>query len=169
MVKLLRPTKKKRKIMKVVRYIFLLGLLGLLTGCVTPADLSYIVPSEVVPSDAVVTPVYNSVPAYYTPPAPVYPAPVIIDHPGYDGPHHRPAPSHAGHPPAHGGRMEPARHAGPVRHAEHAGRGGPNGRPGGGRGAPAAAKRQAPGRAPSGRGGSGRGAPPNKGGPRKRK
>ena len=45
--------------MKVVRHIFLLGLAGLLTGCVTPADLSYIVPSEIVPADAVVTPAYN--------------------------------------------------------------------------------------------------------------
>ena len=151
--------------MNAVRYIFLLGLVGLLTGCVTPADLSYIVPSEIVPADAVATPVYNSTPVYYTPPAPVHPAPVVIGHPGYDGPHHHhPAPPHA-----HGGRMEPARHAGPVRHAVRPGRGGPGGRPGGGRSAPNAAKRQAPGRAPSGRGGPGRGAPPKKGGARRRK
>ena len=100
----------------------LLGLGGLLAGCVTPTDMGYVTPVE---------PVYNTAPAYYATPVSGYSTMTVYDgyHPGYGGPrypHHRPPPpsayghghghghgdrGHRGHG-AHGGHVAPTRSVG---------------------------------------------------------
>ena len=99
--------------MNAVRYVSLLGLVGLLTGCVTPTDMGYVVPAE---------PVHNTSPAYYATPVSGYSTMTVYDgyHPGYGGshyphPHHRPPPPHGNRPPAYGG------------HGDHGGHGGHHG------------------------------------------
>ncbi len=101
--------------MKVLHYISLFGLVGLLTGCLTPEEMGYLVPSEpvyatpgAVPvATPVATPVYNTSPAYYATPVSGYDTMTVYDgyHPGYGGPrhpHHR-EPPHGGRPVVHGG------------------------------------------------------------------
>ena len=162
--------------MNAARYLFLLGLVGLLTGCVAPTDMGYVAPAEPVYA----TPVYNSSPAYYATPVSGYSTMTVYDgyHPGYGGPrypHHGPPPHHEKGPSMHGG------HGG---HGRHGGHGGSGGRHGGGKTvmAPAGtrlnagghkrtsinqiqgpARKPSPGRAPSGKGGA-----PRKGGGRKK-
>ena len=163
--------------MNAARYLFFLfGLVGLLTGCVTPTDMGYVVPAEPVYA----TPVYNSSPAYYATPVSGYSTMTVYDgyHPGYGGPrypHHRPPPHHGSGPSMHGG------HGG---HGGHVGHGGSGGHHGGGKTAmvPAGtrlnagghkrtpinqiqgpARKPSPGRAPSGKGGA-----PGKGGGRRK-
>ena len=122
--------------MKVLHYISLFGLVGLLTGCLTPEEMGYLVPSEpvyatpgAVPvATPVATPVYNTSPAYYATPVSGYSTMTVYDgyHPGYGGPRH---PHHR--EPPHGGR--------PVVHGGHGGHGGHT------------VKRICPGRAPNGK------------------
>ena len=87
--------------MNIPHCFLLVGLLGLLTGCVTPADVGYLFPPEpgyettpTYTTPAYTTPVYNTSPAYYTTPG--YSTMTVYDgyHPGYGGPHypHRPPP-----------------------------------------------------------------------------
>ena len=161
-------TKKERWIMNATRYLFLFGLVGLLTGCVTPTDMGYVVPTEPVYA----TPVYNSSPAYYATPVSGYSTMTVYDgyHPGYGGPrypHHRPPPPHHGKGPS-----------------MHGGHGGSGGHHGGGKTvmAPAGTRLNAGGhkrtsinqiqgparKPPSGRAPSGRGGAPGKGGGRKK-
>ena len=119
--------------MNIPHCFLLVGLLGLLTGCVTPDDIGYLVPSasgyETTPVSTTPvyspTPVYNTSPAYYTTPG--YSTITVYDgyHPGYGGPrhpHHRPPP-----PPVFG-------HG----HGRHGGHGGHAGHGGHSRGKPAA-------------------------------
>ena len=100
--------------------IFVLGLCGLLVGCVTPTDMGYVTPVE---------PVYNTAPAYYATPVSGYSTMTVYDgyHPGYGGPHyphHRPPP-----PPAyrHGNAHSHGDH-GHGAHGGHGGHGGHSGR-----------------------------------------
>ncbi len=93
------PSIKQRWIMNAMRYVFLLGLVGLLTGCATPTDMSYVVPAE---------PVYHTSPAYYATPVSGYSTMTVFDgyRPRYGGPrypHHRPPPPHRNRPGMHGG------------------------------------------------------------------
>ena len=171
--------------MKIVRYAFLLGLVGLLAGCVTPADMGYVLPPEPVYTAPVsATPVYNTSPAYYATPVSGYSTMTIYDgyHPGYGGPrypHHRPPP-YGRHPGMHGGHD---RHGG--HHGDRHGGGksiavpaGTHLNAGGHKRVPInqlqpPTRRQPTGRAPTGRGAPskgvpGRGVPPGKGGGRKR-
>ena len=105
--------------MNIPHCFLLVGLLGLLTGCVTPDDIGYLFPpgpgyetTPVYTTPAYTTPVYNTSPAYYTTPG--YSTTTIYDgyHPGYGGPHRPPPPmafgrdhdrhgKHGGH--GHGG------------------------------------------------------------------
>lgn len=107
--------------MRVERYIPLLGLIGLLTGCLTPEDIGYLETSEpvyVTPGAVpVTTPVYNTSPAYYATPVSGYSTMTVYDgyHPGYGGPRyprHR-EPPHGGRPVAHGGYGGHGGHTGP--------------------------------------------------------
>ena len=88
--------------MNFVRCSFLLGLVGLLTGCVTPAEMGYVLQPEPNYTTPVYTaPVYNTSPAYYATPVSGHSTMTVYDgyHPGYGGPrhlHHRPP------PPPHG-------------------------------------------------------------------
>ena len=108
---------KARCIMNTRQTFFLLGLGGLLAGCVTPTDMGYVTPVE---------PVYNSSPAYYATPVSGYSTMTVYDgyHPGYGGPrypHDRPPPPPAyghGHHGGHGGR-------GHGEHGAHGGHGAP--------------------------------------------
>ena len=106
--------------MNAVKCVFLLGLVGLLTGCLTPEEMGYLASPEPVYATPVATPVYNTSPAYYATPVSGYSTMTVYDgyHPGYGGPRypHRNPP-----PPPHGGR--------PVAHGVH---GGPSGNHGGG-------------------------------------
>ena len=103
--------------MKIVRDAFLLGLVGLLAGCVTPADMGYVLPPEPVYTAPVsAAPVYNTSPAYYATPVSGYSTMTIYDgyHPGYGGPrypHHRPPP-YGRHPGMHGGHDRHGGHHG---------------------------------------------------------
>ena len=134
--------------MNFARYSFLVGLVGLLAGCVTPAEMGYVLPPEPVYT----APVYNNAsPAYYTTPASGYSTMTVYDgyHPGYGGPrysHHRPPPpphgKFSGHHGGHGdhkrvpiNKLQP-----PVR-------------------------KQPGGKTPSGKGASGKTAPSGKGAP----
>ena len=176
--------KKARWIMNFTHQTLLVLVLGgLLTGCVTPTDMGYVVPAE---------PVYNTAPAYYVTPVSGYSTMTVYDgyYPRYGGPHyphyshyphHRPSPPPAyrhGHGHDHGDRSHGA-HGGPGGHGGHFGRlapttrsgpptmrfGTPSKPAGGGRvssGGPKRApvyharppsRRPAPSRAPSGRGG----------------
>ena len=88
--------------MNVVRYIFLLGLVGALTGCVTPEEMGYLAtpePAYTTPVTPVysTTPVYNTSPSYYATPVSGYSTMTVYDgyHPGYGGPHY----PHHGPPP----------------------------------------------------------------------
>jgi hypothetical protein len=146
--------RKERWIMNAMRYVFLLGLVGLLTGCVTPTDMGYVVPAE---------PVYNTSPAYYATPVSGYSTMTVYDgyHPGYGGPrypHHRPPPHHGHRPGMHGG------------HGGHHG----GGKSGGHKMTPIInpqqpVKKPSAGRAPSGKGGAPKSTPKGapKGAPRK--
>ena len=147
--------------MNAARYLFLFGLVGLLTGCVTPTDMGYVVPAEPVYT----TPVYNSSPAYYVTPVSGYSTMTVYDgyHPGYGGPrypHHRP-------PPPHGSRSG--------MHDRHGGHHG-GGRSGGHKMVPRnnlkpPVKKPSAGKAPSGKVGAPRSTPrsaPRKGGGRKK-
>lgn len=96
--------------MNAVRYTFLLGLVGLLTGCLTPEEMGYLATPEPVyttpVATPVATPVYNTSPAYYATPVSGYSTMTVYDgyHPGYGGPrypHH--GPSHRDRPAVHGG------------------------------------------------------------------
>ena len=148
--------------MNAMRYVFLLGLVGLLTGCVTPTDMGYVVPAE---------PVYNTSPAYYATPVSGYSTMTVYDgyHPGYGGPHyphHRPPP-----PPPHGNR--PGMHGGHGGHVGHGGHHG-GGKSGGhkmasGNNSKPPAKKPSAGRAPTGKGGAPKSTPKGapKGAPRK--
>ena len=105
---------KARWIMNFTRQTFLLlGLGGLLAGCVTPTDMGYVTPVE---------PVYNTAPAYYATPVSGYSTMTVYDgyHPGYGGPrypHHRPPAYGHGHGErGHGGHDAP-------RHSTYGGRG----------------------------------------------
>ena len=155
--------------MNALRYVFLLGLVGLLTGCVTPTDMGYVVPAE---------PVYNTSPAYYATPVSGYSTMTVYGgyHPGYGGPrypHHRPPPPHHGNRPGmHGGH---GGHHGGGHGGHHGG-----GKSGGHKMSPIInpqppAKKPSAGRAPSGKGGAPKSAPrsaprgaPRKGGGRKK-
>ncbi len=113
--------------MNAVRYTFLLGLVGLLTGCLTPEEIGYLTTPEPVyttPATPVysTTPVYNTSPSYYATPVSGYSTMTVYDgyHPGYGGPrypHHgsshgdRPA-VHGGHGGNHGGGKPAMRTAG---------------------------------------------------------
>ncbi len=175
--------KKARWIMNFTHQTLLVLVLGgLLTGCVTPTDMGYVVPAEPVYSTA---PAYT-VPAYYVTPVSGYSTMTVYDgyRPRYGRPHfphHRPPPPPAyrhGHGHGHGDRSHGA-HGGPGGHGGHFGRlapttrsgpptmrlGTPSKPAGGGRvfsGGPKRApvnqarppsRRPAPSRAPSGRGG----------------
>ena len=171
--------------MNAAHYVFLVGLVGSLTGCVTPSDLGYIAPTEPVYT----APVYNTSPAYYATPVSGYSTMTVYDgyHPGYGGPHYRhpgpPPPPPGKHASLHGGHhgsqprvhhaSQPAvRHGGSpgVRH----GGGAPGvysgpARPNGGGKNVAGGRKQPNGKAPSGKGGAPRkGGAPGKGGGRKR-
>ncbi len=169
--------------MNAARYVSLLGLVGLLTGCVTPTDMGYAVPAEPVYTTPVynATPVYNSSPAYYATPVSGYSTMTVYDgyHPGYGGPHY---PHHRPPPPRAFGR-DHGGHGGHGGHGHHGGRPG-HGAPGMHVGAPAShsrapslpaagtrlssgspkrtpinqikppSRRSAPSRAPAGKGGS---------------
>ena len=106
--------------MNAVKCVFLLGLVGLLSGCLTPEEMGYLVSPEPVYTTPVATPVYNTSPAYYATPVSGYSTMTVYDgyHPGYGGPRY---PHHNPPPPPHGGR--------PVAHGVH---GGPGGNHGGG-------------------------------------
>ncbi len=152
-------TKKERWIMNAARYLFLLGLAGLLTGCVAPTDMGYVAPVEPVYA----TPVYNSSPAYYATPVSGYSTMTVYDgyHPGYGGPrypHHRPPPHHGHRPGMHGGH---GGHHGGGKSGGHKMTSGNNFKP--------PAKKPSVGRTPSGKGGSPRSTPPRapRGAPRK--
>ena len=107
--------------MNVVRYIFLLGLVGALTGCVTPEEMGYLAtpePTYTTPVTPVysTTPVYNTSPSYYATPVSGYSTMTVYDgyHPGYGGPHypHHGPPSHGNRPAVHGGHGGPSGHHG---------------------------------------------------------
>lgn len=109
--------------MNAVKYVFLLGLVGLLTGCLTPEEMGYLASPEPVYTTPVATPVYNTSPAYYATPVSGYSTMTVYDgyHPGYGGPHyphHRPPP-HGDRPDVRGG------------HGGHTGSAGQGARPGG--------------------------------------
>jgi len=177
--------KKERWNMNIVRHTFLLGLVGLLAGCVTPTDMGYVLPPEPAYTAPVSTaPVYNASPAYYPTPVSGYSTLTVYDgyYPAYSGPryphHHRPPPPRWHHRPGmHGGPA--SRHGGhhgsggknvPIRQYQLPGRRQPTIKPPPGRGVPGrgAPGRGVPGRGVPGRGVLGRGVPPGKGGGRKR-
>ena len=116
--------------MRVERYIPLLGLVGLLTGCLTPEDIGCLETSEpvyVTPGAApVATPVYNTSPAYYATPVSGYSTITVYDgyYPGYGGPRHprHREPPHGRRPGAHGGYGEHGGHGGRPVPARAAGR-----------------------------------------------
>ena len=96
--------------MNAVRYTFLLGLVGLLTGCLTPEEMGYLATPEPVyttpVAPPVATPVYNTSPSYYATPVSGYSTMTVYDgyHPGYGGPRHpHHGPSHRDRPAVHGG------------------------------------------------------------------
>ena len=109
--------------MKVVRYTFLLGLVGLLTGCLTPEEMGYLAPTEPAYATPVTpvystTPVYNTSPSYYATPVSGYSTMTVYDgyHPGYGGPRHpHHGPSHRDRPAVHEGHGGPGGHGGPAR------------------------------------------------------
>ena len=106
--------------MNATRCFLLLGPVGLLTGCVTPTDMGYVVPAEPVYT----TPVYNTSPAYYATPVSGYSTMTVYDgyHPGYGGPrypHHRPPEYGHGH-----GEREHGGHDAPRHSVHHGGHGG---------------------------------------------
>lgn len=120
--------------MNAERCFLLLGLAGLLAGCVTPVDTGYVTPYDVYS-----TPVYNPSPAYYAVPAAGYSTTTIYDgyypayigprHPHYSHGHHRPPPPPKVHHGGHTGRnaVRGSSHVG-----GHAVRGGGHGGNGGG-------------------------------------
>ena len=152
--------------MKIAHDALLLGLVGLLAGCVTPADMGYVLP----PEPAYTAPVYNTSPAYYATPVSGYSTMIVYDgyHPGYGGPrypHHRPPPPPRGHRPGmHGGHHGGGRQV-PVRQYQPPARRQPTIKTPPGKGVPG---RGVPGRGVPGRGVPGRGVPPGKGGGRKK-
>ena len=75
--------------MNIVHDAFLLGLVGLLAGCVTPTDMGYVLPPEPAYTAPVSTaPVYNASPAYYPTPVSGYSTLTVYDgyYPVYSGP-----------------------------------------------------------------------------------
>ena len=113
--------------MNIPHCFLLVGLLGLLTGCVTPEDIGYLVPPasgyDTTPVSTTPvyspTPVYNTSPAYYTTPG--YSTMTVYDgyHPGYGGPRH---PHHRPPPPMVFGR-DHGKHGGHGGHGGHSGHG----------------------------------------------
>lgn len=142
--------------MNAVKCVFLLGLVGLLTGCLTPEEMGYLASPEPVYTTPVATPVYNTSPAYYATPVSGYSTMTVYDdyYPGYGGthyPHHSPPP-HGDRPVVHGGHGGHKGHGGPGGHGGHAGPARPGGRPGGAKPAVhTTASRPAPGGQPPAR------------------
>lgn len=116
--------------MNIVRHTFLLGLVGLLAGCVTPTDMGYVLPPEPAYTAPVSTaPVYNASPAYYPTPVSGYSTLTVYDgyRPVYRGPHRLPHRHRRPPPPPHWHRPRP--HGRP--HPRVPGRGVPPGKGGG--------------------------------------